>query len=592
MTVQGILRDADGVPVEELTTFRFELLDGTRVAWTEEHSVTPRAGLFTITLGAGTPIDPAWFAAPLSLRLAVEGEAMDPIPLTSVPYAFRANTVDRYDGDVSWGQISDLPPDFADGTDDGNTYLAGTGLTLDGSTFSVSPEVVQSRVSASCPAGQSIRAIAQDGTVMCEVDDVGPPGTTYTAGSGLTLTGTQFDVDTSLIQARVSGTCPAGQAIRAIGVGGTVTCEPDADTTYSAAAGLTLTGTAFSVDTSAIQARVSSSCAAGSSIRAIAADGTVICEIDDDTGTTYSAGPGLTLTGTTFAVDASAVQVRVAGTCPAGSSIRAIAADGTVVCEIDDDTDTDTTYAAGTGLTLTGTTFAVDSAAVQARVSGACGAGQAIQSIAADGSVTCGAAGDPTPDTIADDGVISDAEASDNLSIANGLLIAPAGGTLVDVNGELRSDGIRLVGTGAPTTYEVSMRRYVVDSTPATVGRVIPLDSTLVDALCRDIDGCNVTVSMINWDASGQPGNVASRQERLFISATSRWWRFANNDVAGFDGTTVQEWQPWDCYFGDAETYTGTTNGRADATAGFGLLNVAGGTYSDATVTCRVTIED
>ncbi len=48
------------------------------------------------------------------------------------------------------------------------------------------------------------------------------------------------------------------------------------------------------------QARVSSACAAGSSIRAIAADGTVTCEPDDNTA--YAAGNQLSLAGTTFNV--------------------------------------------------------------------------------------------------------------------------------------------------------------------------------------------------------------------------------------------------------------------------------------------------
>jgi len=46
------------------------------------------------------------------------------------------------------------------------------------------------------------------------------------------------------------------------------------------------------------QARVSSVCSAGSSIRQIATDGTVTCETDDNT--TYSAGNQLSLAGTTF----------------------------------------------------------------------------------------------------------------------------------------------------------------------------------------------------------------------------------------------------------------------------------------------------
>jgi len=56
-----------------------------------------------------------------------------------------------------------------------------------------------------------------------------------------------------------------------------------------------------------------SSCAAGSSIRVINADGTVTCETDNDT--TYNYPPD---------------------SCAAGSSIRVINADGTVVCETDD----------------------------------------------------------------------------------------------------------------------------------------------------------------------------------------------------------------------------------------------------------------
>jgi hypothetical protein len=116
-------------------------------------------------------------------------------------------------------------------------------------------------------------------------------------------------------------------------------------------------------------------------------DGSVTCEVDDDT--TYSAGTGLRLTGTTFSVDTSAVQARVTGTCPVGQAIRAIGMDGSVTCEADDDT----TYTAGPGLTLAGTTFAVNTAAIQSRVTGTCSAGQAIRAIGMDGSVTCEAVG-------------------------------------------------------------------------------------------------------------------------------------------------------------------------------------------------------
>ena len=139
------------------------------------------------------------------------------------------------------------------------------------------------------------------------------------------------------------------------------------------------------------QDRVSGTCPTGQSIRVINADGAVTCQVDTntDTNTIYNAGSGLSLTGTTFSTNPAAVQTRVLGTCPAGQSIRVINSNGSVSCEIDTDTDTNTTYTAGSGLSLTGTTFSTNPVAVQSRVSGTCPAGQSIRVINQNGSVTC-----------------------------------------------------------------------------------------------------------------------------------------------------------------------------------------------------------
>jgi hypothetical protein len=90
--------------------------------------------------------------------------------------------------------------------------------------------------------------------------------------------------------------CSSGQIPERSGA--TWVCAADDDTTYTAGTGLALSSNQFSVNTAVIQARVSSTCAPGSSIRAIDASGGVTCESDDTGGsgtvTSVTAGTGLT----------------------------------------------------------------------------------------------------------------------------------------------------------------------------------------------------------------------------------------------------------------------------------------------------------
>jgi len=106
-------------------------------------------------------------------------------------------------------------------------------------------------------------------------------------------------------------------------------------------------------------------------------------------------------------IDGNQVQARVAGSCAEGSSIRAIGADGSVSCQLDTTgggggggvtyVGTDGTLAGGP-ITSTGTlgiAFGgvglnqIDPQQVQARVTGGCGTNEKIVAVNADGSVTC-----------------------------------------------------------------------------------------------------------------------------------------------------------------------------------------------------------
>ena len=129
---------------------------------------------------------------------------------------------------------------------------------------------------------------------------------------------------------------------------------PIASVPYAVKAGVAETLEGF--DPSTVQNRVASACAAGSSIRQINTDGTVICQTDTTGGvgtiTSVAGTGGLTGGGSagavTLTVDTAAIQARVASTCAAGSSIRQINANGTVVCQ------TDTTGGVGTITSVTG----------------------------------------------------------------------------------------------------------------------------------------------------------------------------------------------------------------------------------------------
>lgn len=139
------------------------------------------------------------------------------------------------------------------------------------------------------------------------------------------------DINTTEVQRRVSGTCATGQFLQSVNADGTVTCGTDQSSTgtitgVTAGTGLTGGGTSgavtLNVDTSVVQSRVTGTCAAGSSIRVIAGDGTVTCELDNDSGGDITGvTPGTGLTGGATSGDAT-LSVAFAGTGAANTSAR------------------------------------------------------------------------------------------------------------------------------------------------------------------------------------------------------------------------------------------------------------------------------
>ncbi|RMF30819.1 MAG: hypothetical protein D6759_11170 [Chloroflexi bacterium] len=134
-TYQGVLNDGNG-PAQGAYDFRFRLYDastgGNQVGSTVTlDDVSVSDGLFTVELDFGNVFD----GRALWLEVAVrpgsstgDYTALSPRqPLTATPYALYALGA----GSVAWSDITGRPAGLDDGDDD-TTYSAGTGLTLSG----------------------------------------------------------------------------------------------------------------------------------------------------------------------------------------------------------------------------------------------------------------------------------------------------------------------------------------------------------------------------------------------------------------------------------------------------------------------------
>lgn len=195
---------------------------------------------------------------------------------------------------------------------------------------------------------------------------------TYTAGGGLVAAGNEFSHADTSSQASVTNT---GQTfIQSVTLdefghlsGVTSGTAVNTDTQYTAGAALSLSGTTFSHgDTSSVADSLN---AGNVFIQDLIFDtyghvtGVVTGTASDtNTDTTYSAGAGLTLSGTTFAHQDTSSQASITAT--GQDFIKSIIVDtnGHITgMSTGTATDTNTTYTGGTNISLSGTTFNLNS---------------------------------------------------------------------------------------------------------------------------------------------------------------------------------------------------------------------------------------
>jgi hypothetical protein len=343
---------------------------------------------------------------------------------------------------------------FLDDTDTDTTYTAGNGIGLSGTTFAVS--------APTCSGTQKLQWTGSAFVCSADVDTVLTESQVdaYANNNGYLTS----EVDGSVTNELNTNVQLSGTNLLVTDAGGTFTVDlssflddTDTDTTYTAGNGIGLSGTTFAVS--------APTCSGTDKLQWTGS--AFVCSADVDTVLTESQVDAYANNNgyLTSEVDGSVTNELNTNVQLSGTNLLVTDAGGTFTVDLSsflDDTDTDTTYTAGNGIGLSGTTFAVSAPT--------CSGTQKLQWTGS--AFVCSA----DVDTVLTESQV-DAYANNN-----GYLTSEVDGSVTnELNTNVQLSGTNLLVTDAGGTFTVDLSSFLDDTdtdTTYTAGNGIGLSGT------------------------------------------------------------------------------------------------------------------